>query len=247
MKNISALSIPKLRELWGNVYRIATGCKALDNLLRGGFPSSHTTLIYGERSSGKTQLCHQVTAHYLITNKDRYAVYVDVDLAFTPSRLLNIANRFKKIEAKDVLPRILYYKPSSFEDQARLVDLLYEVYDQAPHDLVLIDSLSTLIRGEYGIAVIERQRALSNYIRRLQEYALRKNVVIIMTDNVHLVKQLNREMLLPISSQALEISMTRLRLIKAIGAKRICRIESSPILPEEEAIFSISEEGLVDI
>ena len=233
--------------MWKNVYRIPLGCNALDKLLDGGFPSSSVTIIYGERSSGKTQICHQLIAHLLATRSDAYAVYVDVDLAFSPERTMKIARRFGVTELKDVLSRILYYKPSTFDEQYNLINLLDENYDKIPHQLIVVDSLSTLIRGEYGIAVIERQRCLSNYVRRLQEYAIKRNVVIVVTDNVHLVKHVDKEMLLPVSSQALEISMTRLRLIRGFGAKRIARIESSPLLPEGEAAFMISDEGLIDL
>jgi len=233
--------------MWRDIYRIPLGCGALDKLLDGGFPSSNVTLIYGERSSGKTQICHQLIAHLLATKPNAHAVYVDVDLAFSPERVMKIARRFGAIGSRDVLSRVLYYKPSTFDEQYELINLLDENYDKIPHQLIVVDSLSTLIRGEYGIAVIERQRCLSNYVRKLQEYAIKRNVVIVVTDNVHVVKYVNREMLLPVSSQALEISMTRLRLIRGFGARRIARIESSPLLPEGEAAFIISDEGLIDL
>lgn len=247
MNKGSILNIQEIKEIWGKIYRIALGCPPLDKLLDGGFPSSHVTLIYGERSSGKTQLCHQLVAHYLTVERNHYAVYIDVDLTFSPSRIVSIVKKFGVQEPRDVLSRILYYKPPSFEDQVKVVDLLYSVHDKAPHKLIIIDSISTLIRGEYGSAVIEMQRALSNYIKKLQEYALQKNVVVIVTDNVHLVKQLDKELLLPVSLYAMEISVTHLRLIRGMGAKRICRVEASPVIPEGEAAFLIAEEGLIEI
>lgn len=175
------------------------------------------------------------------------AVYVDVDLAFSPERVASMAKRYGISSPRDVLSRVLYYKPTTFEEQDRVVDLLDEVYERAPHDLVVVDSLSSLARGEYGAAVVEMQRALSSHVRRLQGYASRRNVVVIATDNVRLVKAQDREVLLPVSSQALELSITRLRLVRGPGNLRVCRLEASPILPEGEVAFLIKEEGLVDL
>ncbi len=42
-------------------------------------------------------------------------------------------------------------------------------------------------------------------------------------------------------------SQTRLQLRKGAGEKRICKIYDSPSLPEAEATFMISTEGIVDV
>ena len=241
------LDVEGLRGLWSRVFSIPTGCKALDRLLGGGLLSSHVTLVYGERSSGKTQLCHQVVAHHLAKNARALAVYVDVDLTFSPERVASIVRRYGVSDPREVLSRILYHRPTTFEEQGRVAGLLEEAYERAPHGLVVVDSLSSLVRGEYGVVVVEMQRALSSHVRELQEYASRRNVVVIATDNVRLVKAQDREILLPVSSQALELSITRLRLIRGPGSLRVCRLEASPILPEGEAAFLIKEEGLVDL
>ncbi|MEM0217292.1 MAG: ATPase domain-containing protein [Candidatus Nezhaarchaeales archaeon] len=240
------LDVKGLRDLWSRVFRIATGCRALDRLLGGGFPSSHVTIVYGERSSGKTQLCHQLIAHHLTMNPQLFAVYVDVDLSFSPQRVASIVSRYGVTDPKNILSRILYYKPTTFEEQVHVVDLLDETYDKVPHSLIIVDSISTLARGEYGVAVVEMNRALSSYIRKLQDYAFKRNVVIVATDNVRLIKHQNRELLVPVSSQAIEISTTHLRLIRGPGAKRICRVEASPLISEGEALFLIGGQGLVD-
>jgi RecA/RadA recombinase len=241
------LDVEGLRDLWSRVFSIPTGCKALDRLLGGGLLSSHVTLVYGERSSGKTQLCHQVVAHYLASNPQALAVYVDVDLTFSPERVASIAKRYGVSSPREVLSRILCYRPRAFEEQDRVLDLLDEAYERSPHGLVVVDYLSPLARGEYGAAVVEMTRALSSHVRRLQEYAIKRNVVVVVTDNVRLVKAREREFLLPVSSQALELSITRLRLVRGPGNLRLCRLEASPMLPEGEAAFLIKEEGLVDL
>ena len=244
---LEPLDVEGLRKIWSRVFTVPTGCRALDKLLGGGLPSSHITLVYGERSSGKTQLCHQVVAHYLVSDPEALAVYVDVDLTFSPERLVSIAKRYGVSNSRDVLSRALYHRPTTFEEQDRVLGLLDETYEDAPHGLVVVDSLSPLVRGEYGVAVVEMQRALSSYVRRLQDYAIKRNVVVVVTDNVRLAKVQEREVLLPVSSQALELSITRLRLVRGPGNLRVCRLEASPILPEGEVAFLIKEEGLVDL
>jgi RecA/RadA recombinase len=244
---LELLGVEELKGLWSRVFTIPTGCKALDRLLGGGLSSSHVTLVYGERSSGKTQLCHQVVAHYLARNSEALALYIDVDLTFSPERLTSIAKRYATSNPRDILSRALYYRPTTFEEQDRVLGLLDEATKDVFVGLVVVDSLSSLARGEYGAAVVEMQKALSSYVRRLQEYAIKRNVVVVATDNVRLTKVQEREVLLPVSSQALELSITRLRLVRGPGNLRICRLEASPILPEGEAAFLIKEEGLVDL
>jgi len=41
-------------------------------------------------------------------------------------------------------------------------------------------------------------------------------------------------------------STTRLFLRKGRGEQRICKIYDSPCLPESEAVFAISEQGIID-
>lgn len=239
------LTLKDLEELWHTVKRIPLGCDSIDNLLEGGFLTHSITLIYGERSSGKTQLCLQLTAHTLTTSDD-YLVYIDVDSTFAPERVAAMIGAIKgsgKVDKK-VLSRVMYYKPSTFEEQSNIVSSLYELWRRSHYRLVIIDSLSTLIRGEYGIATIERQRALSSYIRTLQLYALKTGVAVIATDNVYQIEDQGEENLLPSSHNAFELSTTRIRLRKSVGSKRICRVEASPLIPEGEAAFIITESGL---
>lgn len=42
-------------------------------------------------------------------------------------------------------------------------------------------------------------------------------------------------------------STTRLALRKGLGERRICKVFESPYLPEFEASFAISSEGIIDL
>lgn len=45
---------------------------------------------------------------------------------------------------------------------------------------------------------------------------------------------------------AVGVIVDRLSLRKGRGTTRVCKIYDSPCLPEEEAMFSITEQGVVD-
>jgi len=67
---------------------ISTGCRSLDNLLLGGFPTGAPSLVFGIPNLGKTWLCFQVAC--MCTRKPSFGglgrpvLYLDTESFFTP-------------------------------------------------------------------------------------------------------------------------------------------------------------------
>ena len=80
------------------VILVTTGSKDLDTILEGGIETGSITEIYGEFSSGKTQLCHTlcVTCQLPIDmgGGEGKALYIDTEGTFRPQRLQQIAERY---------------------------------------------------------------------------------------------------------------------------------------------------------
>lgn len=81
----------------GEIIKLTTGSKALDEIMGGGLETGSITEIYGEFRCGKTQLCHTlcVTCQLPVDmgGGEGKALYIDTEGTFRPQRLVQIAER----------------------------------------------------------------------------------------------------------------------------------------------------------
>src|SRR4030043_157823 len=122
--------------------KISTGIKSLDLKLFGGFSIGEVAFIYGEPSTGKTTLFLSAAARLISLDPAANIVYVDSDCKFSTKRLSQMTNN------NEILQRIIYTRPSSFKEQAEVLDSLPEQIQQGA--LVCIDSFTGLYRLEPG-------------------------------------------------------------------------------------------------
>ena len=82
----------------GEIIKLTTGSKALDDILGGGLETGSITELYGEFRCGKTQLCHTlcVTCQLPVDmgGAEGKALYIDTEATFRPQRLVQIAERY---------------------------------------------------------------------------------------------------------------------------------------------------------
>jgi DNA repair protein RadB len=159
--------------------KISTGSRELDRILGGGITRNNVTFVYGEPASGKTTLAMSLMAYFLITDPLSKTVFIDSDLKFNTERFLQI------IDGKsEYLKRLLYWKPSSFEDQASILQELPEKIDSG--DLVIIDSITGLYRLEAGNPdkTFAENKELNYQLGLIKEMAETKEVTVILTGQV---------------------------------------------------------------
>lgn len=123
--------------------RITTGSKELDRILSGGITTNAVTFIYGEPSSGKTTFVMSVASNYFKIDHVGKVVYIDSDSKFNIERFTQILKGDTQ-----VLKRLLFLKPSSFEDQASILQVLPQNVEDG--DLVILDSVTSLYRLDAG-------------------------------------------------------------------------------------------------
>src|SRR6266571_1356619 len=116
--------------------------------------------------------------------------------------------------------------------------------------LIVIDSLTAHFRAEYiGRGVLaERQQLLNKHIHELMRFGDIHNAVIYVTNQVHAKPDaFFGDPTRPVGGHIVGHSATfRVYLRKSKGGKRIARLIDSPNLPEAEAVFSVSEDGIRD-
>ncbi|PIU21753.1 MAG: DNA repair and recombination protein RadA [Candidatus Diapherotrites archaeon CG08_land_8_20_14_0_20_34_12] len=247
----SAEKILKRRETIG---KISTGSNELDSLLGGGVETQSITEVYGDMSSSKTQWCFQLSVMVQMP-KDKgglggNTLYIDSESSFRPERIVNIA-KAKGLDPEKTLKNIFVAKAYNADHQMILAEKADQVIKEKNIKLLIVDSLTAQFRSEYiGRGLLaERQQKLNKHMRQLMKLAEAHNLAILVTNQV-----MSRPDILfgdptaPIGGHIVgHASKTRLYLRKSKGSKRVAKLVDSPFLPDGEAIYQITENGIEDL
>src|SRR5712691_11815787 len=236
-----------------SVAKLTTCSKALDELLGGGLETQAITECYGEFSAGKSQLAHQLAVNVTRPEDDGGlngdVVWSDTEQTFRPERIRQMADALD-LDADAILKRIHIARAFNSHHQMLLVEKAQELAQDFPIRLIVIDSLTAHFRAEYiGRGVLaERQQLLNKHIHELMRFGDIHNAVIYVTNQVHAKPDaFFGDPTRPVGGHIVGHSATfRVYLRKSKGGKRIARLIDSPNLPEAEAVFSVSEDGIRD-
>jgi len=236
-----------------SVAKLTTGAKALDELLGGGLESQAITECYGEFGAGKSQIAHQlavnVTRGLDEGGLDADTVWIDSEQTFRPERIKQMSDAFG-LDTEAILKRVHVARAFNSHHQMLLVDKANELAKDFPIRLIVVDSLTAHFRAEYiGRGVLaERQQLLNKHIHDLMRFGDVHNAVIYVTNQVHAKPDaFFGDPTRPVGGHVVGHSATfRVYLRKSKGGKRIARLIDSPNLPEAEAVFTVSEDGVRD-
>lgn len=156
-----------------------TGCNYL-NYLINELEDDVVTTIYGPGGSGKTCSCMLVAAE--ITKNKGKVIYIDTEGGFS-------TERFKQITGDDFeisLSRIMFLRPTSFEEQKRCLEKLKEQINK-DIKLIVVDTIAMLYRLELGRneEVFETNRELGRQLSYLTEIARKIRIPILITNQVY--------------------------------------------------------------
>lgn len=159
--------------------KITTGSSILDTLLNRGYEKDIITSIYGPSGSGKTLLC--LLCSIGVVKLGKKVIFVDTEGGFSIERLKQLAADFK-----DILDKIVFFRPTSFKEQKDAFEKLKNVVDDKV-GLIVIDTISMLYRLELGKSddVYEVNRALGQQIAYLNEIARKKSIPVLITNQVY--------------------------------------------------------------
>ncbi|MCS7139568.1 MAG: DNA repair and recombination protein RadA [Candidatus Nezhaarchaeota archaeon] len=250
---IKFMKASELLEKRKQVGFLTTGCKALDDLLMGGIETQAITELVGEYGVGKTQLCHQLCVTVQLPKEKGglggLALFIDTEGTFRPERIVQIADRFG-LNSKHALDNIIYARAYNSDHQVLIVEEAVDMIKENNIKLIVIDSLISHFRGEYlgRETLAMRQQRMNKHIHHLLRLADIYNLAIVVTNQV----LANPESFFgnpqkPAGGNILAHGLTyRIWLRKGKDNKRIARIFDSPKHPESEAVFQVTEKGIVD-
>lgn len=211
-------------------------CKPLDDLLGGGIESGIITKIYGEAGTGKTNLCLQISRECII--KGRKVVYIDTDEA-SIERLNQICT--KNYDYKKILDNILFFKPSSFEKQEKMI---YDTAKIKDIGLIIIDTINMFYRINLETDSEKAMRSFTRQVTNLQIVAREKNLYVVLTEQVYTDKKGDIK---PFTNRDTEnMVKTIIKLEKTGINKRQSTIMKHRSQPKgKKAFFKITKTGLV--
>ncbi|MGI0055312.1 MAG: DNA repair and recombination protein RadA [Thermoplasmata archaeon] len=233
--------------------RITTHAKALDELLGGGVETQAITEFSGEFGTGKTQLGHQIAVDVQLPPSqgglNGEVVYIDTESTFRPERIVDMA-KGAGLDPKEALAHIHVARAFNSNHQMLLVQKAQELAREKPVRLVVVDSLTAHFRAEYvGRAELApRQQMLNKHLHELLRFADAYNASIVVTNQVSSRPDvLFGDPTRPIGGNIVAHAATyRVYLRKSKPPKRIARLIDSPNLPEGEAVYALTGEGIRD-
>lgn len=236
-----------------NVRKITTGSKGLDELLGGGIETKTITEFYGEYGSGKTQLCHQLSVNVQLPYEKGgllgKAVYIDTEGTFRWERIEAMA-RSVGLDPDLAMDNIYYVRAYNSDHQISIVDDLFSFVPKNNVKLVVIDSVTSHFRAEYPGRehLAERQQKLNAHLHQLLKLSEAYNIAVVVTNQVMARPDVfYGDPTVAVGGHVLaHVPGVRVYLKKARGNKRIARVVDAPHLPEGEAVFAITEEGIRD-
>ena|SRR3989344_425720 len=171
-----------------NARKISTGSYDLNTWLYGGYEKDVITAVAGVAGCGKTNFC--MLAAVSQAKKGNKVIFVDSEGGFSVERVKQLAGE----DYEKVLENILILSPTSFEEQKRDFEkLLKLVKSESEIGLIVVDGMTMLYRLEIGDAAQEKDddkiknvnRELARQMRALAEIARKKNIPVIVTNQVY--------------------------------------------------------------
>jgi DNA repair protein RadB len=210
-------------------------CKSIDDLLVGGIESNSITEIYGEAGSGKTNICLQASRECAVQGKK--VSYINSG-GVSSERLKQIC---KGSKYKNILSNILFFNPSSFEEQEKMIKNAIKTKDLG---LIVLDTYNSfyhlILQDDEKFA----NRSINRQLTELQIAAMNKNIYVIIAGQVYSTEN---DDVKPFGGRVIErMVKTIIKLEKiGIGKRQVTIIKHHSQTKGKKAVFIITEKGLV--
>ncbi len=238
-----------------NVKRITTGSKSFDSILNGGIETGAITEAYGAYGSGKTSLAHQLAVNVQLPVEkggvNGAVVWIDSEGTLRPEFIRKLAEA-KGLDPSKVLKNFRGVRAFNSDHQMLLAEKVEELIREGlPVKLVIIDSLISHFRSEFcGRGTLaDRQQKLNKHLHVLLRMAEKYHIAVYITNQV----MAKPDVFFGDPTEAVgghilhHASTYRIYLRRGKKGTRVAKLVDAPALPDAEAIFQVTEEGIKDV
>ncbi len=234
--------------------RLTTNSSTLDEILAGGIEPGSVTEFYGEYRTGKTQIAHQLCVNVQLPYEEGglegNALYVDTEATFRPERIIQMADA-KNLDYNKTLKNIIVGRAYNSDHQVLLIKEATKIIKEKNIKLVVVDSIIGHFRSEYiGRGTLaNRQQTLNVHIHDLLRLTeVFEELAVIFTNQVSSKPDVfyGNPTVATGGHIIAHGATVRIYLRKGKGETRVAKMIDAPHLPEAEAVFSITEEGIKD-
>lgn len=235
------------------IMNITTGSEKLDGILKGGVPTNYTTEAYGQFSSGKTQLAHQLAVNCQLPEDegglDQKVIFIDTEETFMTDRIKQMAEGVG-LDPQETLQNIMVARPEDSDDQLAITEEIRTNFDVENFGLIVVDSIMATFRAEYSGRgeLTERQNKLGDHLKELRKLASAYDLAVFYTNQAysdpdqHFGDPTN-----PTGGLVLGHSSSFRIYMGDRGSKGWnAELVDSPNLPQEDCMFEITNEGIRD-
>jgi DNA repair protein RadA len=249
----SFLTGVELLEKRATVGKLTTSSSTFDELLGGGVETQSITEFYGQYGSGKTQFMLQLAVNAQLPVEQGglggEVAIIDTENTFRPERIISMAKALE-LDPDEVLSKIHVGRAYNSHQQMLMVEKVKEIAKERPIKVLAVDSLTGAFRAEYiGRGTLaERQGKINAHMSALARFGDLHNAAVVVTNQVSSnPAAFFGDPTKPIGGNIVgHTSKFRIYLRKGKAGKRVCRLVDSPHLPENEALISITEDGIRD-
>jgi DNA repair protein RadA len=243
----------ELMEKRATVGKLTTSSSTFDELLGGGVETQSITEFYGQYGTGKTQFILQLAVNAQLPIKQGglggEVAIIDTENTFRPERIISMAKALE-LDPDEVLSKIHVGRAYNSHQQMLMVEKVKEIAKERPIKVLAVDSLTGAFRAEYiGRGTLaERQGKINAHMSALARFGDLHNAAVVVTNQVSSnPAAFFGDPTKPIGGNIVgHTSKFRIYLRRGKAGKRVCRLVDSPHLPENEALISITEDGIRD-
>jgi len=234
--------------------RLTTNSSTLDEILAGGIEPGSVTEFYGEYRTGKTQIAHQLCVNVQLPYEEGglegNALYIDTEATFRPERIIQMADA-KDLDYNKILKNIIVGRAYNSDHQVLLIQEASKIIKEKNIKLVVVDSIIGHFRSEYiGRGTLaNRQQTLNVHIHDLLRLTeVFEELAVMFTNQVSSKPDVfyGNPTVATGGHIIAHGATVRIYLRKGKGEQRVAKMIDAPHLPEAEAVFSITEEGIKD-
>ena len=249
----SFLTGTELMEKRATVGKLTTSSSTFDELLGGGVETQSITEFYGQYGSGKTQFILQLAVNAQLPVEQGglggEVAIIDTENTFRPERIISMAKALE-LDPDEVLSKIHVGRAYNSHQQMLMVEKVKEIAKEKPIKMLAVDSLTGAFRAEYiGRGTLaDRQGKINAHMSSLARFGDLHNAAVVVTNQVSSnPAAFFGDPTKPIGGNIVgHTSKFRIYLRRGKAGRRICRLVDSPHLPENEALVSITEDGIRD-